>query len=287
MDLPDLAVLVAVADTGSMTGASRRLHLALAAVSARVKALEAELGAELVVREARGVRLTPAGEIAVRHARLVTEGVERMRRELRGEGEVRGRVRIWASTMAVAEHLPPVLGRILARWPALDLEVEEHPSLQVLEALDDGRADIGVVSGVRIPRGWMERPFREDRLVLLAPAGHPLAALPEVGLDDVLEAAFVGLEAGSGIQRYLEGLAERGGHRLRVVVRVRSFDAIGQLVSVGAGVAILPASTVARLTPPGTVAVPLRDDWAVRDLRVCAPDGPRSAAVEVTLDGLR
>lgn len=271
LDLPDLQVLVAVAESGSMSAASQRLHLALAAVSARVAAMEAEFGASLFVREARGVRTTPAGQLAVRHARTALAALENLRDDLHGGGEVRGRVRLWASTMAVAEHLPPVLGPLLAAHPGLDLQVEEHSSHAVLLAVDEGRADLGVVSGVRIPAGWADHAIATDHLVVLLPAAHPLATRAALHLADLLDERFVGLDEHSGIQEFLEGLALRLGGRLRVVMRARAFDTIGQLVGVGAGIAVLPATSAARLRPEGTVSVTLADPWAARELRACAP----------------
>jgi DNA-binding transcriptional LysR family regulator len=277
MDLQDLTVLIAVCEEGSMSAASRRLHLALAAVSARVARLEDELGAALVERGARGVRPTPAGDTALRHARAALREVDALKHELAGGGEVRGRVRLWASTMAVTEHLPPVLGRLLAAHPGLQLHLEENSSSRILEALDEGRADVGVVSGVRIPRHWDDAPFAHDRLVLVVPAGHALATPAPVRLADALDAPFVGLDADSGIQRFLEGTAARDGAPMKVIVRVRAFDAILQLVACGAGLAVVPATSAAR-APRGAVTVELSDGWALRTLRAIAPPRPRDAA---------
>jgi DNA-binding transcriptional LysR family regulator len=169
----------------------------------------------------------------------------------------------------------------------LELHLEEHPSSMVLEALEAGRADVGVVSGVRVPNGWDSYHFRADRLVLLAPAGHPLVGGAGVVFADVLDAPFVGLDEGSGIQQFVEGAAVRAGQRLRVVVRVRSFDAVVRLVEHGAGVAVIPGSCVARLGSEHVRAVPLVDAWAERLLQVVLPPTRyRSAAVQAVVDGL-
>jgi DNA-binding transcriptional LysR family regulator len=286
MDFQDLRVFCAVADAGSLTGASARLHLALAAVSARLQRLEGELGQPLFLREARGVRLTPAGELALAYARDLLERAEALREAMAGGGEVRGRVRLWASTMAVAEHLPPLLGALLARWPLLELQVEERPSAEVLLALDSGRADIGVISGLRPPRSWLQQPFRRDRLVVVLPAQHPLAERAALRWEELLEQPFIAMEEGTGIQRFLEGHAARLGRSLHIVVRVRAMDSAMRMVAAGAGLAVLPASTALRLAAGAQALRPLEEAWAERELQLCMRPGLQAAAVRAAWGAL-
>ena len=106
-DLTDLRLFVRAADEGALTRAALRQHLSLAAASARIKALEEQAGVALFHREARGVRLTPAGDAFLHHARGVLRQAEQLRAELQEYGGgLRGHLRVYANTTAVMDFLP-------------------------------------------------------------------------------------------------------------------------------------------------------------------------------------
>jgi DNA-binding transcriptional LysR family regulator len=116
-------------------------------------------------------------------------------------------------------------------------------------------------------------PYRADRLVLITPAAHPLAAKASTRFADVLDHPFVMLHAGSAIHTFTMNAAAALGRHLNVRIQVRSFEAVCRMVGAGVGLGLVPRSAVPRggLREPPTV-VELDESWAQRDLQVCVRD---------------
>lgn len=237
-DLTDLRLFLHTAESGSITAGAERAHLTLASASARIRGMEAALGVPLLTRNRRGVETTAAGRTLVHHARVVLQQMERMRGEL-GEYArgLKGHVRLLSNTAAMTEFLPETLSAFLAQHPEVDIDLEELVSHEIVEAVAQGRADIGIVNDAVDLSGLETFPFRHDRLVLVTARDHPLAARREIAFVDALQEDFVGLTGDNALQAYLAGHAARAGHRLKYRVRLRSFDAVCRMVerSVGVG----------------------------------------------------
>jgi DNA-binding transcriptional LysR family regulator len=106
--------------------------------------------------------------------------------------------------------------------------------------------------------------------VLVTSRDHALARQTSVAFSQVLGEAFVGLDRTSALQRFLAGRAAREGRRLRLRVQLHSFDGVCRMVEAGVGVGIVPETTANRAARTMEIAtVPLRDAWALRDLRIC------------------
>src|ERR1700719_1565006 len=126
-DLVDLHLLIAVADSRSITGGADRAHLALASASERIKGLEEAFSVVLLKRGRRGVELTAAGESLLDHARLVIHNVDAMRGDLaRFASGVSANVLLLANTSGLSEHLPKALAGFLRAYPEINVDVEEH-----------------------------------------------------------------------------------------------------------------------------------------------------------------
>ncbi|MBX3501930.1 MAG: LysR family transcriptional regulator [Alphaproteobacteria bacterium] len=270
-DLADLRLFLHVADAGSLTHGAQRAGLALASASERLKAMEESLGVPLLRRERRGALPTAAGLALLDHARLMLAQFERMKGDLGAHARgLKGRIRVLSNTAAISEHLPRSLAAFLAAHPALDIELEERESPDIVEAIAGGLADIGIVADPPEAPGLEIHPFREDRLVLVVPARHPLAGRRQVWFADALEHDLVGLSHGSALQAHLARHAARLGKRMRLRVRLTGFDAQCRLVEHGAGLAIVPETAAARCRRSMAIkTVRLRDEWAVRQLRIC------------------
>nr|WP_082316917.1 LysR family transcriptional regulator [Methylobacterium sp. ARG-1] len=204
-DLTDLRLFLQVVEAESITHGAERAGLALPSASARIRGMEEAGGAPLLDRNPRGVRPTPAGEALAHHARIVLGQLEQMRGDLRRYAHgLRGHVRVLSITAALT-HLPDVLRRFLAAHPAIDVDLEEKPSAEIVAAGAGGLADFGIAADTANTGSLESRPFLTDRLVLIAPPGHPVAAKPAVALRDVLDEPFVGLPHGSALQGHLPG----------------------------------------------------------------------------------
>src|SRR6478752_6942416 len=176
-DLTDLRLFLNVHEAGSITAGAGRSHMTLASASERIRGMEDALGVPLLVREPRGVQVTPAGRTLVHHARLVLGQIDRMRGELDHYGAgLKGHVRVLCNTTALSEYLPPVLGAFLKDHPHISVDLEERLSHEIADALRTGACDIGVLADSADLHGLRTRIFRHDPLTLIVPRGHPLAA---------------------------------------------------------------------------------------------------------------
>lgn len=270
-DLVDLRLFTDVVEAGSITHGAARSHIALAAASTRVRAMEEEIGAALLIRSRQGVVPTPAGQTLLKHARLMLEQSARLREDLGAyAGGLSGEVRLLANTNASTEFLPEALGRFLADNPKVRVDLEERLSDEIVRLIAEGVGDIGIVAGTVDVGGLETFPFRSDRFVVVARRDHPLAARAHVSFAEVLVFDLVGLERTSALQRFLADKAARLGSSLNLRVQLRSFDAVCRLVEAGVGVGVVPQSTAARVaqTTPLSV-IELEDEWAVRDLTLC------------------
>ena len=270
-DLTDLRLLVAVADRGSLSRAAADFPIALSAANNRLRLLEQRLGMRLFERHADGMAPTPAGRIALDHARRVVAEAQHLTQALDGlAGRRRVCVRLAANTVANSTFLPPALGPFLTDFPEVDLHVEERSSQEILQAVQSGNVDIGVLDGNLAMHGVVSLPFRHDRLVLLVPHGHALASRGHCLFRDALGAPFVGMPEERAMQRFVEEMATLLGTPLTVRVRAPSFFAIAQLVAQNVGVAVLPEAAAQRHSGTLPVAiVALDDSWATRELRLC------------------
>lgn len=270
-DLTDLRLFVAVAEAQNLTRGAERTHLAPSSASHRIKLLEDAIGTPLLTRRARGVVPTRAGEALLRHARQVFAQLEQMHADLAPYAAgVRGRVSLWANTHATHSFLPDDLAGFLRRHPQVSVTLEEHTSPEIVLAVARGEVEVGVVAE-RVEGADVELiPYRADRLVLIAPAGHPLATLTHTAFADVLDFPFVMLHAGSAIHTFTMNAAAALGRHLDVRIQVRSFEAVCRMVGAGVGLGMVPRSAVPKNGPhePLTV-IELAEPWAQRDLQVC------------------
>jgi DNA-binding transcriptional LysR family regulator len=273
-DLTDLRLFLHVAEARSMTRGAERAALALASASARIRGMEETLGAALLIRDRRGVSLSPAGECLVEHARLIVQGVERMRGELGSYARgLAGSVRLLSNTAALSEHLPGALAGFLAANPTITVEVEEKQSTDIGAALAAGAADIGIASAAALPGAIEQFPFRDDRLVVVLPRGDDLGRRRKLSLAAIVNRAFVGLGRESALQQHLASHAARIGATMKVRARVTGFDAVCAMVEAGAGISIVPETSAVRCRRSMKInVVKLEEEWACRRLAICVRD---------------
>ena len=266
-DLSDLRLFLSVVEAGSITRGAERMHLAIAAASTRIRNMEAALGTPLLHRERQGVQPTPAGRTLVHHARLLLQQAERMHGELAQYAEgIKGQVRLLSNTNALTEFLPAA-----QRFSRLvNIDLEERLSDEIVAAVADGTADIGIVAATVEVAGLETLPFRTDRFVLVVAPKHPLATVEHIPFAEVLDFDFVGLDRTSALQRFLSEKAERIGRRLKLRVQLRSFDAVCRFVECNVGIGVVPATTAERQARTMLIhRIELADDWAVRNLTIC------------------
>lgn len=176
-DLTDLRLFIAIAEERNLTRGAARAHLAPSSASHRLRLLEADLGTPLFERHARGLALTRAGDALLRNARQVFAQIEQMHADLSPYAEgIRGHVSLWANTHATHTFLPDDLADFLKQYPQVSVSLEEHTSPEIALAVASGEVEVGVLAEAEAGTGVTLIPYRRDRLVLIVPGGHALAA---------------------------------------------------------------------------------------------------------------
>jgi len=262
MELRHLRYFVTVAEELHFGRAARRLHLSQPPLSMQIKALEEEVRVTLLLRNQRHVELTPAGEVFLKAAREILSrtdaAVEAARRAARGET---GDVRVGFVTIADYNILPPVLQRFRRSSPDIRLVLQEATTDVQLRELTEARMDVGFI----LP------PVDEERLELLPVLQEPLlAAVPEshpaartrgpISLKRLADSPFILFprHMGAGLYDDTIRFCRQAGFSPRVEQEAVQMQTIVSLVSVGLGVALIPAS-LRHLGRTGVVYKSLRE----------------------------
>jgi DNA-binding transcriptional LysR family regulator len=271
LDLRTLQLFVAVVEEQTVAKAAAREHIAASAVSKRIADLESEMKVALFRRHRSGLQPTPAGHALLHHARVVMRDLAQLESEL-GDYEqgFRGNIRVFANISAMVQYLPDDLSRFLTRHPLVRVDLEEAISPLIVRAVAEGVAEIGIFGGNIPAPGLTVLPYRQDRLVVVVPAGHPLRKQAAVRLSAVLPYDLVGVQKGSSIDSLVVRAATELGQAVKLRIRTSGFDAVSRMVHAGLGVAIMP-ELVARSYRLSLklAAVPLDEPWAIRHLDVC------------------
>jgi len=273
-DLTDMRLMVNVAGAMSLTKGAEHSFLSLPAASNRVKNLESYLGTALLYRTSQGVTLTPSGQAFVRHARIVLRQLEHLRGDIQAYAAgVKGRVRVYANTTAMNEFVPAALERYLVAHPDVNIELRERLSYQVVKAVAEGVADIGITAQDSGGAGVEFLPYRSDRLVLVTHKDHVLAARNTQGFENTLDHDYVCLFESSAIHSFLMKAAEDIGRILRVRVEVGNFETSCRLIAAQVGIGVIPESAARRYEKSMPLKIiALTDAWALRKLHICVQE---------------
>lgn len=253
MTFEQLSIFVAVAEREHLTRAAEALSLTPSAVSASIKALEAFCDVAFFQRVGRGIELTEAGRVFLDEARAVLARVRAAQMTLDDLGDLRrGTLRIHASQTIVNYWLPGRLLRFHELYPAIGIELEPGNTRTVTEAVISGAAELGFIEGAIDAPALALTRVAEDALVVAAAAGHPLAGVADLTLEDlVAEALFVTREAGSGTRSVFEVELQARGLVPRVAMVLPSNEAVLSGVRAGGCVAALPRVVVAPFVASG------------------------------------
>jgi DNA-binding transcriptional LysR family regulator len=248
MELRHFEYFVAVAEERSFTRAAVRLHVVQSGVSAVIKALERELGAELLERTSKRVVLTDAGEALLPRARAALDAVRAARDAVdEVRGGLRGTVRIGTLTSVWMIDMPALLGTFHRAHPEvkLQLAVSSQGSVGLLEGLIDGSIDLAIASVPgRPPAGVHVRHALREQLHLVLPEGHRLAGVDEVTIEDLAGEAFVDFPEGYGNRFVVDRAFSAAGLQRQVAIQVMDIGSGAGYVREGLGVAILPRFAV-------------------------------------------
>lgn len=276
LDVKSLRLLVAVCEHQNIKRAAEQAHIEPSAISKRIALLEEQLGTPLLTRGRRGVVPTPAGEALLEHARTLLFTLERIEQDVAAlAGGVRGQVRLVASASAIAETLLDDVAAFM-REPLhrdIKVDIEEQLSRDIVRALREGSASVGVCWDSADLSGLQHRPYHTDHLALAVHPEHPLAKETTLRFEQTLAYEHVGLPPSSAVNVMLRQAAARSGVTLAYRAIVSTFDAALRVVAAGLGLSVIPMQVGQRYAPMlGIRVVPLSDAWALRRFVVCYRD---------------
>ncbi|MFC4169644.1 LysR family transcriptional regulator [Teichococcus aestuarii] len=254
-----LRCFVAVAEELHFHRAAARLNMTQPPLSRQIQALEHRLGAVLLWRDSRGVRLTPAGQAFLEDARRLLRLAEgaalQVRRVARGQS---GEVRIGFTAASSYGVLPRLVGLLRTRLPEITLTLREAVSQEQVQALQAGRLDLGLLRPVGRPAGLLSTRVQREALLVALPRAHPLASRPAIALSALEDEPLITYPPVEG--RYLHDLVT-GLFRLSGIVpervqHISQTHSILALVGAGLGVALVPRAAE-RLQPAEVALRPL------------------------------
>jgi len=254
-----LGFLLAVHRSGGVLAAADLLHLTPSAVSQQIARLEAEEKVQVLDRGPRGVTLTPAGRILAEAAeRIESEMVEARKAIAAMSEEMTGTVSVGSFQTAIRAVVGPTFASLEARYPGIQLDVQELEPADALRLLRSGDLDVVLLerdedADSPAPRGMREVPLLDEPWRVVVPAAFPTPAR----LDDVRDALWLGPEPTTAAARALRRLSRTLGTTLRTRHSYYDFDVALALVAAGQGVAMLPALAVEGEMPDGVTVVPL------------------------------
>ncbi|CAM5611502.1 transcriptional regulator [Streptomyces spiroverticillatus] len=254
MELRHLRHFVALAEERSFTRAAARELIVQSGLSSSVRALEKEVGALLFVRGTRPVRLTTEGEALLPAARRTLDAADGALQAVRDvHGGLTGRLRIGA--YQASRHLVPLaswLSGFVRSHPGLDIEVRQHPAVEMIRMVADGELDCALAAAPD-PARTAERldllPVASEPYVLACALDHPLAARDDVPLPLLDGERFVETHSLWTGRMLSDALFAEAGMVRRIVCEVSEWAMVSDLVAAGLGVAFVPESLARDLLP--------------------------------------
>lgn len=265
INLNQLRVFKAIFEEQSITGAARRLRISQPAVSKQLAELESALGAPLVDRLPRGIRLTQAGEIVQHHARRIfraEEDTEQALAELMGLG--RGRLSVGASTTIGSYLVPRVFGDYHLAHPGVVLELEIANTAAIQSAVAEGRLDLGLTEGFVAGESLEVSVFAHDEMVLIVSPRHPWATERHIAPSALTQTPLLARERGSGTRDVVEAELAKIGVEVEPAMSLGSTEAVKNAVAQGLGAAFLSRITVELELHVGVLAEVSVDGIAIR-----------------------
>jgi DNA-binding transcriptional LysR family regulator len=254
MNLRQLQYWVAVVDTASFTKAAEQLHVSQPGLSQQIRALEAELGGQLIERLPRGIRLTPAGKAFLPEARATVLAAERAGRAARSALALRTAELEIATLRSIAVGiLPPAVRRLYDRYPGLLVGLHEYVHRRELEQnVRAGVADLGVGPRPLELAGPIERLGWEHFVAVVGPRDPLWDEPPDrpVPLEQLSDRGWILFPPAHGLSELVAAACARAGFSPRPAVRTEQVEAAARLAAAGVGVTIVPDDIVpAELQP--------------------------------------
>jgi DNA-binding transcriptional LysR family regulator len=246
VDLRQLEIIRAIADTGSFTAAGEKLHVSQSAISRQILLLEDELGEPVFHRIGRRIRITPAGEALLQLSHRVFQDLQDTVSAISDKREsLRGTLRLVGGMTVCLYVFPSLLAEVRRVHPHLDLKVTVGSAERSITMLRSGAGDLGMLTLPVETSDLVAVPVLEEELFLITYLTHPLAKKKTITPADLDKQPFVLFETGSITRRLVEEFFARERIEPQIIMETENVEIIKAMVRNGLGISIIPWQAVA------------------------------------------
>ncbi|WP_438437514.1 putrescine utilization regulator PtrR [Kluyvera sichuanensis] len=257
MDLTQLEMFNAVAETGSITQAAQRVHRVPSNLTTRIRQLEADLGVELFIRENQRLRLSPAGHSFLRYSQQILSLVDKARMVVAGD-EPQGLFSLGALESTAAVRIPETLARYNQRYPRIQFDLATGPSGTMTDGVLEGTLSAAFVDGPVMHPGLDGMPVYPEEMMIVAAHGHP----PITRASEVNGASIYAFRANCSYRRHFESWFHADQATPGRIHEMESYHGMLACVIAGAGLALMPRSMLESMPGHHQVeAWPLAEKW--------------------------
>lgn len=247
MHIESLKVFCDLVDLQSFSLAAERNFITQSAVSQQIRTLEERFKRRLLerVRGRREVKLTAAGEVFYREAKIVLDAFDSLNESMRSlVGKIGGTVKV-ATIYSIGLHeFPPRVREFMSKFPSVKIDLEYSRTTRVVRDVLNGLVELGVVAFPEPRRGLTIVPMQSDRLVLICPLNHEFAKRDEVTASELKGRDFVLFERDIPTRKAIDRILRANDVDVRKVAEFDNIETIKRAVEVGFGLAIVPQPSV-------------------------------------------
>jgi DNA-binding transcriptional LysR family regulator len=241
MDLRQLEIIRAIAETGSFTAAGEKLHVSQSAISRQILLLEEELGEPVFHRIGRRIRITPAGESLLQLSNRVFQDLEETVSAISDKQEsLRGTMRLVGGMTVCLYVFPALLAEVRRVHPDIDLKITVGSAERCIAMLRSGFGDLGLITLPVEASDLVSVPVLQEELLLITYPAHPLAKKKQVTPADLARQPFILFETGSVTRRIVEQFFMRERIEPDIVMETENVEIIKAMVRHGLGISIIP-----------------------------------------------
>jgi DNA-binding transcriptional LysR family regulator len=247
VDLRQLEIIRAIAETGSFTAAGHKLHVSQSAISRQILLLEDELKEPVFLRVGRRIRITPAGEALLQLSHRVFQDLKDTISGITDSQEsLRGTVRLLGGMTVCLYVFPTLMTELKRQHPNVDLKVMSGSSERCLQQLRSGAGDLALLTLPVEQPDLVTVPVLQEELLLVTAAKHPLSRKRKVLPQDLVRQPFVLFESGSNTRRAIDEFFLSARIEPQIVMETENVEIIKAMVRNGIGITIIPFQAVAR-----------------------------------------
>jgi DNA-binding transcriptional LysR family regulator len=262
MDFGQIEAFTQVATHNSFSRAAEVLQLTQPSITARIQALERELGEELFERGGRGVKLTDAGRVFLPYVEHILQLLQEGRDAVEEVRNVQlGSLRLGSAITISTYVLPGILHRFCQEFPGVDVVIRTGRSEQVLNMLQSDEVQVGIIRSLSAPE-IESIPLYDDEIVLVANPNHRFAQSGSATIGEAAREPIVLFDRGSSYYGMIHDVFRKAAVIPNVAMELDSLEATKRMVEQGLGIALVPQVTVAREVEQGTLAVVRLSDVA-------------------------